>query len=240
VVRNPLAATGGVDPETIEEVQQWAPQAFRVEPFRAVTEADYAGVARKLPQVQSAVASFRWTGSWYTVFIGVQPSDTADLVRQPNGVTRLSESLRRTLGRFLDGYRIAGYDLEIRPPQFVPLEIGLAICPAPGHFRGDVEEGVLKALGSRILPSGTRGFFHPGNFVFGEPLYLSQVYAAVQRVEGVDSVVVTTFRLFGQPDNGELAGAVIPVGPQQIVQLDNDPSFREHGVLKVTMLGGKL
>src|SRR5205823_5326773 len=30
-VRNPLAAGAGVDIETIAEVQQWAPQAFRVE-----------------------------------------------------------------------------------------------------------------------------------------------------------------------------------------------------------------
>jgi hypothetical protein len=32
----------------------------------------------------------------------------------------------------------------------------------------------------------------------------------------------------------------MPAGPWQIVQLDNDPNFMEHGVLKVTMLGGKL
>ena len=239
-VRNPLPATGGVEAETIEEVRQWAPQAFRAEQFRAVTEADYVSVARKLPQVQSAVASFRWTGSWYTVFLGIQPADTSGLVRRPNGVTLLSDSLRQTVTRFLDGYRIAGYDLEIRPPEFLPLEIDLSLCVSPGYFRGDVEEGVLTALSSRILPDGRRGYFYPGNFVFGEPLYLSQIYAAVEAVEGVDSAVVTVFRPFGQPDNGELAAGVIPAGPWQIVQLDNDPNFGEHGVLKVTMLGGKL
>ena len=240
VVRNPLAASGGVDPETIEEVRQWAPQAFRAEQFRAVTEADYVNVAKKLPQVQSAVATFRWTGSWYTVFVGVQPSDATDLVRKPNGVTLLSDSLRQTLMEFLDGYRIAGYDLEIRPPQFLPLEIDLSICTAPGYFRGDVEQAVLLAFSNRDLPDGRRGFFYPGKFVFGEPVYLSQIYAAVQAIDGVDSPVVTFFRPFGQPDNGELANGVIPAGPWQIIQLDNDPNFREHGVLKVTMLGGKL
>jgi hypothetical protein len=103
-----------------------------------------------------------------------------------------------------------------------------------------VEEAVLLALSSRILPDGSRGFFYPGNFVFGEPLYVSQIYAAVQAVQGVDSAVVTVFRQFGQPDNGELAKGVVPAGPWQIIQLDNDPNFRENGVLKVTMLGGKL
>jgi predicted phage baseplate assembly protein len=239
-VRNPLAAAGGVDLESIAEVQQWAPQAFRAEKFRAVTEADYAVVARKLPQVQSAVASFRWTGSWYTVFVGVQPSSASDLVRKPNGVTLLTETLRQTVFEFLTSYRQTGYDLEIRPPQFLPLEIDIAVCTAPGYFRGDVEQGVLNAMSSHILPDGTRGFFYPGNWVFGQSLYLSQLYAAVEAVQGVDSLEVTLFRQFGQPDNGELAKGVMPAGPWQIIQLDNDPNFQEHGVLKITMLGGKL
>lgn len=239
-VRNPLAAAGGVDPETIEEVRQWAPQAFRVERFRAVTEADYVSVAKKLPQVQSAVASFRWTGSWYTVFVGVQPSSTSDLVLKPNGVMLLTDSLRQTVLQFLTSYRLAGYDLEIRPPQFLPLEIDISVCTAPGYFRGDVEQGVLMALSSQILPDGTRGFFYPGNWAFGQSLYLSQLYATVEAVQGVDSLEVTVFRQFGQPDNGELAKGVIAAGPWQIVQLDNDPNFMEHGVLKITMLGGKL
>jgi hypothetical protein len=239
-VRNPLAAAGGVDPETIAEVQQWAPQAFRVKQFRAVTEADYVIVAKKLPQVQSAVASFRWTGSWYTVFVGIQPSNTADLVLKPDGVMLLTDSLRQTVLQFLTSYRQAGYDLEIRPPQFLPLEIDISVCTAPGYFRGDVEQGVLKALSSQILADGSRGFFYPGNWVFGQSLYLSQLYAAVEAVQGVDSLEVTVFRQFGQPDNGELAKGVVAAGPWQIVQLDNDPNFQEHGVLKITMLGGKL
>jgi hypothetical protein len=239
-VRNPLAAGGGVNLESIAEVQQWAPQAFRAVQFRAVTEADYAGVAKLLPQVQSAVAGFRWTGSWYTVFVGIQPSSATDLVLKPNGVTLLSESLRQTVFHFLTSYRQTGYDLEIRPPQFLPLEIDLSVCTAPGYFRGDVEQGVLNALSSHILPDGSRGFFFPGNWVFGQSLYLSQLYAAVEAVQGVDSVEISVFRQFGQPDNGELAKGVITAGPWQIVQLDNDPSFQEHGVLQVTMLGGKL
>jgi hypothetical protein len=238
-VRNPLAPTGGVDPESIAEVQQWAPQAFRVEQLRAVTEQDYATIARKLPQVRSAVAGFRWTGSWYTVFVGVQPSSTVDLIRKPNGLVLLSDSLRETVFLFLTSYRQTGYDLEIRPPQFLPLEINITVCTASGYFRGDVEQAVLDRLSSRILADGSRGFFYPGNWVFGQSLYLSQIYAAVQAVQGVDSLEVTLFREFGRPDNGELARGVVPAGPWQIVQLDNDLNFMEHGVLRLSMLGGK-
>src|SRR5207247_10498186 len=66
-IRNPLAAEAGADPETIDEVRELAPQAFHSELFRAVTEEDWAEAARRLPDVQGAVATYRWTGSWYTV-----------------------------------------------------------------------------------------------------------------------------------------------------------------------------
>ena len=69
LVRNPLPAHGGVEPETIENVRQRAPAAFRRQE-RAVTEADYAEVIARDSRVQSAAATFRWTGSWHTVFDG--------------------------------------------------------------------------------------------------------------------------------------------------------------------------
>jgi len=239
-VRNPLPAQDGVEPETIPEVRQRAPQAFRAEQFRAVTEADYAAAAKKLPEVSSAVASFRWTGSWYTVFVGVDPSDPTDLVHLPNGFTTLAPVLEHKVRAFLTRYRLAGYDLEIRPPRFVPLEIDLDLCVHPDYFRGDVARVVAAALSSGVLLDGTPGFFHPSHFAFGQPVYISQVYAAVTRVAGVDSAVVTVFHRYGQVDNGELAAGVLPIGPWEIAQLDNDPNFMEHGVLKITARGGKL
>jgi hypothetical protein len=239
-VRNPLPALDGADPETIAEVQQWAPEAFRAVQFRAVTEADYAQTAKLMPQVVSAVARFRWTGSWYTVFIGVLPSNPADLVNEAKGVMSLSPALVQNVVTFMSGYRLASYDLEIRAPQFLAIEIDLLVCAAAYHFRNDVQQAVEAVLSNRRLPDGSTGFFIPGKFVFGAPVYLSQIYAAVQSVEGVDSVVVTRFAPFGEPDNGELARGVIPVGPWQIARLDNDPNFMERGVLKITMRGGKL
>ena len=69
-VSNPLPATGGADPEPLEHVRLYAPQAFRTQK-RAVTEADYAAFAERHPEVQKAGATRRWTGSWYTIFITV-------------------------------------------------------------------------------------------------------------------------------------------------------------------------
>ena len=207
-IRNPLAARGGVDAETIEEVRQLAPQAFHSELFRAVTVEDWAEAARRLPDIQGAVATYRWTGSWYTVFVAVDPSDRADLVDLPNGRTRLEPAFERRVRAFLTRFRLAGYDVELRPPRFVPLDIEIEVCAAPGHFRADVAAAVRRALSAQVLPDGTLGFFHPENFTFGEPLYLSRLYAAVERVEGVESAVVRRFQRYGEAA-GELESGVL-------------------------------
>ncbi len=238
-IRNPIPATGGTDPETIEEVRQFAPQTFRAEQFRAVTEADYRAAARKLPEVSSAAASFRWTGSWYTVYVGIQPRDSSDLILQNTGEIDLSPLLKLTVSSALEHYRLAGYDLEIRPPTFVPIELWLEVCAAAGYFREDVARAVVQALGTGVLPDGRPAFFNQQRFAFNQSVYLSQIYAAVMAVQGVSSLQVTRLRRFQQLDTGELAKGVLPIGPWEIAQLDNDPNFMEHGVLQVTGLGGK-
>jgi hypothetical protein len=238
-IRNPLAATGGVDAETVEQVRRRAPEAMRAVLKRAVTEADWVRAARELDDVSSAVATFRWTGSWLTVFIAVDPVDRADLVDLPDGRTRLEPAFERRIRAWLTRFRIAGHDIELRPPRFVGLELAVEVCAKHGYFRTDVRNAVRDALSARVLPDGSRGFFHPDAFAFGDDVYLSRLYAAIERVTGVDSVAIRKLVRFGQPQRDELDRGVLEIGPWEIARLDDDPSFAEHGVLTVTARGGK-
>lgn len=226
-VWNPLPAAGGVDPEPLAQVRLDAPEAFRVQE-RAVTEADYARVAALHPEVQGAAARFRWTGSWYTVFVSVDRK----------GGRAVDAGFRRELRAHLERYRLAGYDLEIRPPQFVPLEIVMNVCVAPGYFKSEVKRALLRVLGSTDLPDGSRGFFHPDGYSFGDPVYLSQLYAAAESVAGVDYVEVTKFQRWGKPANGEIDAGAVRSEPLEILQLANDPSFPENGKLELNVAGG--
>jgi predicted phage baseplate assembly protein len=228
-VRNPLPAWGGVDPETLEEVKRLAPAAFRAETFRAVTEADYAAAAQKHPEVSRAVATFRWTGSWHTVFLTVDPVGRTDLPPETE------ESVLAWVTRYLQ----TGYDLEIDAPTYVPLDIEMDVCVEPDHFRSDVHEAVLMALSNQVLPDGSRAFFHPDNFTFGQALYLSQLYAAVEAVTGVESAVIRIFQRYGKIANNELQNGSVPAGRLEILRLDNDPNFAENGVLVINTGGGK-
>jgi hypothetical protein len=237
-VRQPLAAGGGTAPETIEEVRQLAPRAFQAETFRAVTEADYEAAALKLREVAAAKCTFRWTSSWHTVFVAVHPRNPADLITEPGGRTRLSEALAARLRAHLTRYKLAGYDLEVLTARYVPLEIDVRICVARGHFRGDVLEGVRRALSNRRFAVGAVGFFHPSRFAFGESVFISRIYAVVERVEGVESAVVTRFKRYWELAGDALERGEIALGDGEIARLDNDPNLPENGVLRVTAVGG--
>ncbi|HBY59760.1 MAG TPA: putative baseplate assembly protein, partial [Solibacterales bacterium] len=108
MLRNPQPAFGAADPEPLEQVRQFAPQAFRTQ-RRAVTQEDYEAAAEQNPEVQKAAARFRWTGSWYTVFVTVDRK----------GGLEVDRPFRDKIRNWLERFRLAGFDLEISAPVFV-------------------------------------------------------------------------------------------------------------------------
>jgi hypothetical protein len=238
-VRNPLAAQDGTDPEAIEQVRQYAPAAFHAVQYRAVTEADYVAAALTVAGVADAVAQFRWTGSWYTAYVAIDPTDPADVVTLPGGRTTLDPTFAATVTQALDAFRLTGYDLEVRSAEYVPLLIEIHLCVRDDHFQADVVNALRLALSNGVEPDGSLGFFNPANFAFGQPVYLSRLYAAIDAVEGVDSAEVIVFQRYGRLPQGELQNGVIPMGPWEIARLDNDVNLKENGVLIIDADGGK-
>lgn len=226
-VRNPMPATGGTDPEPVEQVRLYAPQAFRRQE-RAVLVPDYAEVAGRHPEVQKAQATLRWTGSWHTVFITVDR----------RGGAPVTEAFKDELTQFMDRYRLIDRDVEINGPVYVPLHIVMDVCVEPGYYRSPVKAALLKLLSNRNLPDGTLGFFHPDNLTFNQPVYLSKIVTAAAAVPGVRWVEVKRFQRWGAPDNGELDSGVIPIGRLEVARLDNDRSAPENGRLELNMNGG--
>ena len=225
---NPLPAFGGVDSEDIEVARRDAPQAFRVQE-RAVTADDYADIAERRSDVQQAAATFRWTGSWYTVFV------TADRL----GGAAVDAPFVTRLRQFLERFRMAGYDLDVDAPHFVALDIALHLCVKPDYFRSDIIQAARAVLSSTLLPDGSLGFFHPDNFTFGQPVYLSRVIAAAQVIDGVDSVRVDKFQRLVDPSPQTVIDGVIPMGRLEIAELANNPNFRDRGRLLLTAGGGR-
>jgi hypothetical protein len=226
---NPLPASGGVDPETNAQIKRRAPQAFLTQE-RAITMSDYATVAEANPLISSAAATLRWTGSWYTVFVAAEPTS--------GGL--LGSSLRKSLTRYVNAYRLAGQDLKLEGPDYVSLQIALTICVDPAYFQADVQKSLLQVLGSGLQPNGQPGYFAPDVFQLGQNVYLSPIYAAARAVAGVQSVVATIFQPKSlPPTNLYVQSGEIPIGPFQVARLVNDRSLPANGQLTLNMQGGK-
>ncbi|HEX8394485.1 MAG TPA: putative baseplate assembly protein [Longimicrobium sp.] len=227
-VRNPLAATGGTEPETMEHVRQTAPASFR-DRRRAVTAEDYARAAEEHPEVQRAQATLRWTGSWRTVFL------TVDRV----GGRDVDAGFEAAMRAHLEPYRMAGHDLEIDAPRSVPVELDIQVCVDGAHFRGDVERDIRAVMGRRLLPDGRRGLFHPDNFTFGQSVFLSPLYAAVQAIPGVRWARVLRFRRQDAPETEAMDTGELPLDRLEVARMDDDPNHPERGSLRLRMEGGR-
>lgn len=228
-VRNPLPAQGGVDPEPLAEAKLFAPAAFRKTLERAIIADDYAAIAALDPRLQRASARLAWTGSWYE----------ADVAVDPWGTETAAPALLRQLRCKLRRYRRIGHDLRVQQALYVPIQLTLEVCVLPGYDRGHVKAALLKRFSNRTNPDGTRGFFAPDNLSFGDGIYLSQIVAAAQAVTGVECVTVSELHRCLEPPNQELQNGLLPLGVNEIAQLDNDPSYPEHGQLQIVMRGGR-
>ncbi|MGZ5441112.1 MAG: putative baseplate assembly protein [Thermoanaerobaculia bacterium] len=227
-VRNPLPARGGVEPEALEHARESAPAAFRIQE-RAVTESDYAEVTQRREGVDRAAATFRWTGSWYTVF------DTVDR----RGGLPVDDAYRAETRAFLERYRVVGHDLEVDAPRFVPLDVALTVCVKPPYFRADVLRELLDVFSRGLRRDGQPGFFHPDRFTFGGSVYLSRILAAAQSVQGVDGVTVSRFRRQGFPASESIETGELELARLEIARLDNSRDFPENGRLELMMRGGR-
>jgi hypothetical protein len=230
-VRNPLPAAGGTDPEPIADAKLYAPFGFRKQLARAIIADDYARIAEQefSPKLQRAAAQLAWTGSWYEAVVAL------DLASGQGDAGKFAEEA----GLFLEPYRRMGHDLRVGQAQHVPLDIELTVCVKPGYLRGHVKASLLDLFSNRPLPGGRLGFFHPDRFSFGDGVYLSQMVAAAQSVEGVESANVTVLNRLFEAENNEIENGVLPLRPFEVAQVDNDQMFPEHGRLSLVMKGGR-
>jgi hypothetical protein len=232
-VRNPLPAAGGSEPESIEHARAAAPYAFRKQE-RAVTLADWAEVAERGEDVQRAVATLRWSGSWHTVRVHVD---------RVGGLAADEAFVAATTGR-LDRYRLAGYDLEVVGPTYVPLDIVLTVCAAPDAWHEAVEGALVAAFGTGRLPDGTRAFFHPDNYTFGDSVFLSQIVARAMAVPGVAWVDTrrenskNRFRRWSSTSPDALETGVLTMGTLEVARCESNPSAPERGRVLFHVEGG--
>ena len=227
-VRNPLAAAGGVDPDTMDHIRQQAPFAFLTQ-LRAVTEDDYGVMAQKDPAIREARGTLRWTGSWYTAFVSI---DTV----APSGP---SPALVASTESRLNLLRMMGVDLAVEGAEIVGLRVEMNICVDPDFFQAEVYAALMALFTTGNTCTGQPGWLNPDNFTFGQTIYTSPFIATAQGVEGVTSAVMTVFERMDDPSLNGVAQGYLTMGRLEIARCDNDPNRLDHGIFVLHMDGGK-
>jgi hypothetical protein len=210
-VTNPVPAEGGADAETLDAVRVRGPFTLRHR-GRGLSVADLATVAREAsPAV--AVAS-------------VVPARSVDGRRHPGHVTLVivpasadprpwpSFGLRERVRRYVEARAeatLAGLGgIEVTGPAYVPVDVDATIVPRDPTEAGAVEQRARAAL-ARLLhplaggPDGTG--WQPGR-----DLYLSDLAAVLERVDGVDHVDDLAISVAGH-----IAGEKVDVPPGHTV-----------------------
>ena len=134
-VTNPFPAQYGLDSET-PNVAKALTRSFQAVTYRAVRPEDYQEAAERLPWVQKAGASFRWTGSWITAFVtGFDPM----------GAVVLADDERIDLVNQLDRFRQAGRQVYVFDPEYANIDLQIEICVSADDYPGEVKKRVYRS-----------------------------------------------------------------------------------------------
>ncbi len=225
-VDNPIPATGGREGEPLSRIRYRAPRDVR-QPLSAVTPADYVRLIEDMPEVSAARAvvhtlDFRAIIRLTVLLVGEDTLDDDERLRRWALVRQKVESVR-----------LLGFDVEIIPPTWIPLDIDLVADALPwakaDHIRGQIAE-VLGADG---------GLFDPDTGGLGGDVHLDSIVQAVLDVPGVSAARVLRLRRFEPWAIERIDEGVLPIGSDEVAVLVPPYGAGPEGLLTVTVCGGQ-
>jgi Baseplate J-like protein len=222
--RNLASASGGAGRPNPEQIKKSAPITVRTLD-RAVSVSDYQDLALSFAGIAKARAYWRQDGGRKVVVLVV-----ATLDGRP-----LSAPLKASLAAFLDARRSPQHAVLIKDHQPYPVRLALTVHVHANFTRAETKQRVEQALSAGELPDGTKGYFHFDRRELGEDVYLSDVYALVEGVSGVDYVVAGAFH--AESDMSTAVKDVIRV-PDDALATGGSPVDSSIGVLAVQIVGG--
>lgn len=168
-VVNEKAAGGGTDAEATADAVKRGPQQFRAM-GRAVTASDFEGLAKAFGVGKARAEAASW--------------NNIQIVVAPTGGGYVSDTLREDLLAFLDARRIMTTIVQIKDPTYVHVLIDATVTVQSQFSRRLVQQAVEDVVKNLLAFE---------NVEFGQTLYISRFYDAIQDIEGVLGVNITRF-----------------------------------------------
>lgn len=220
-VSNPRAAEGGADGESETAVGDRGPKVLRHR-MRALSLGDYEALAREASPAVAVARALPTTHAsglpktgWVKVVIVPMSDDAQPLP---------SFELRKTVRDFLVARAPAGLEdqITIEAPSYLSVGIEAVVAPIDPSEAGTVLDSVTATLQAFLHPltGGPDGTGWP----FGRDVFLSDVAAVLEAVEGVDHVETLVLLAEGTP-----AGSRVDVPSDRIVVA---------GTLRLRLTGG--
>ena len=187
-VNNPLAATGGKDGDTNDEIQLNTLAAFPAQ-MRAVTLDDYTIRALSMPPKFGTVSKVYIqqdqafsTNSTTDNIIDSNPLSLSFYILSYDANKKLTladQALKQNLKNYLDEYRLLTDAVNIRDAFIINIGVDFEIIVRPNFNSSDVLVRCVEAL---------QTYFDISKWQVNQPIMLREIYVLLDKVQGVQTV----------------------------------------------------
>lgn len=169
-VTNQQPATGGAERESISHAVQHAPKVFR-SGNRAVTAEDYEALALNFKGVGKVRAR---SSNWNRVTLHVAP----------DGGGRVSDLLTANLLAYFENKRPLSTLIEIADVDYVRVYVAARVGLESYYSRDEMKKKIESTVADLLAFE---------NVDFGEVIYLSKFYEAIEAIDGISYVTISEF-----------------------------------------------
>ena len=191
-------ATGGKAEEPIEDAKARAKRDFRSR-YRAITSGDYEKLALSTPGLRvaraKAIPNYRPDYPCITA-PGMVTVVVVPYTREETVIPVPSTGFLQTVSNHLDELRLITTDVHVIGPEYVKISVKCTVHPRKRSCPDKVEQRVQEALEKFLDP--LQGGPDGGGWPFGRAVFPSEIYQAIEKVEGVDYATAVSIIAEGQ------------------------------------------
>ena len=181
-VTNPIAASGGGDGDTSEEIRQNSSANFASQQ-RTVTQDDYLVRTLAMPSKYGTVAKAYIEPTKAQTISAGESNSILDLYALSNDaqgkLTTASPALKQNIITYLSQYRMVNDSINIKDGFIINIGVNFDIIVLPNYNNNDVLIASILAL---------QDYFRINNWQINQPIILRNLYAILDRIEGIQTV----------------------------------------------------
>jgi hypothetical protein len=222
-VNNPIAADGGGDGDSIEEIRQNASANFASQ-LRNVTQDDYLVRSLSMPSNYGVISKAYIEPTKAQSISAGESQSVLDLYvlsyNVNNQLTIASPALKQNLTTYLSQYRMVNDSVNIKDGFIINIGVNFSIIVLPNFNSNDILTKCITAL---------KDFFTIDKWAINEPIVLRDLYILLDAIEGVQTVQNITINNQSGEDLGysKYSYDILAATQNNVIYPSLDPSIFE-------------